>query len=40
MMIQMLVLVYIYIIPRRIKTFNKKFYKDNGFDELHLSAFA
>ena len=25
--IQLLVLVYIYIIPRRIKTFSKKFYK-------------
>ena len=38
--IHMLVLVYIHIIPRRIKTFNKKFYKENGFDELHRTAFG
>ena len=37
--IQILVLVYMYIIPYRLKTFTKKFHKDNGFDELHRTAF-
>ncbi len=31
--IQILVLVYMYIIPRRLKTFTRKFYKEAGFDE-------
>ena len=38
--IQILALVYMYVIPSRLRIFRGKFYKENGFDEQHRTAFG